>query len=41
MRFVFEHRIVPYVGLVSIWISEVPWLKPALVGALGLYALLS
>ena len=33
-------RFVPYVGMVTIWINEVQWIKYAFLGGLGLMAIL-
>jgi len=33
-------RFVPYVGMVTIWMNEIKWVKFAVIGGLGLMAIL-
>jgi signal peptidase I len=33
-------RFVPYIGMVTIWMNEVQWVKYAVIGGLGLFAIL-
>ena len=33
-------RFVPYVGMVTIWMNEIKWVKYAVIGGLGLMAIL-
>jgi hypothetical protein len=33
-------RFVPYVGMVTIWMNEIKWVKYGVIGGLGLMAIL-
>jgi signal peptidase len=35
-----DSRFVPYVGMVTIWMNEIIWIKYAVIGGLGLLAIL-
>ena len=33
-------RFVPYVGMITIWMNEIKWIKYSVIGILGLFAIL-
>lgn len=33
-------RFVPFVGMVTIWMNEIKWIKYSVIGGLGLLAIL-
>ena len=38
--FLTLNSFVPYVGMVTIWMNEIVWIKYAVIGGLGLLAIL-